>query len=190
MDPDIGEESQGLVEWNDKNCCLVSLVDIQHQGILKFINDWRHQIVSAGDSISNLAELMKLKMGFLDRFSKTHLCFEEKMLSLLVQDFEFPREEYERHLRIHQRFINEFTANVNNQLHTLGQRMDKELIDNLSGDALSDVARWWQRHITGPTDNLPAGPDYVYRLHLQNMPGGDLVVLLNRLLERTCKFAF
>lgn len=190
MDPDIGQESQGLVEWNDKNCCLVSLVDTQHQGILKFINDWHQQIVSTGDNISHLAELMELKMGFLDRYSQNHLRFEEEMLSLLVKEFGFPQEEYERHLRIHQRFINEFMANVNNQLHTLDQRMDKELIDNLSGDALGDVARWWQRHIAGPTENLPAGPDYVYRLHLQNLPVGDLVALLNRLLQGTCKFAF
>ncbi|MBI4798508.1 MAG: hemerythrin family protein [Desulfarculus sp.] len=189
MSYDCVKEIKELLKWNDQYRCLVALVDTQHKGILDFINDWCQQLMSTRDNQFDLAQFMELKIGYLDRYSKTHLRFEEEMLSIMVTDFGFPKEEYERHVTIHKRFINEFMVNVNTQMQMLNQRMDKDMIEHLAGDALSDVARWWYGHIKGPTDKLLAGPDHVYRLYLQKMAAEDLVALLNRLLQGTCKFA-
>jgi hemerythrin-like metal-binding protein len=175
---------QDLLKWNDDYSCLVTLVDGQHLGILNFINEWYHQITASRANIPDLTHFMDCKLKYLNHFSQTHLRFEEEMMSVLVQDHGFPKEEYRSHLGIHERFIKEFMGNLTDQLQMLTQNMEKGLVDNLAGDALGDVARWWYGHIKSPSQKVPAGPDHSYRLFLLSLPKGAVIKLLNRLLLR------
>lgn len=173
-----------LLQWNDEYSCLVTLIDHQHHGILGFINDWYHQVLSSKGNIPQVSQFMADKFGYLERYSRSHLRFEEDMMGLLARDYGFPQDQYQRHLAIHHKFIQEFMGSMAGQLGILTQTTSKGVVDSLAGDVLSGVARWWYGHIKGPTEKLPAGPDHSYRVFLLALPTDVAFDLLNKLLLR------
>jgi hemerythrin-like metal-binding protein len=183
----VSKHSQGLqdlLRWNEEYSCLVALVDHQHMGILGFINDWYHQIIATKGNIPHLSQFMADKLAYLEKYSRSHLRFEEEMMELLVQEYGFSQEEHQKHLIVHQRFIKDFMGSVASQLGMLSPSMAKGMVDSLAGDTLSDLARWWFGHIKGPTAKLPAGPDHTYRNFLLGLPTDMSIDLLNNLLLR------
>ncbi len=173
---------QTFIGWKREYDSHVSIIDLQHRGILGFINTWFTEVKAKGFEDSNLVEYMQSKFAYLDYYSKAHLKIEEKMLELLSRDHGFPQAEYKRHLDIHNRFIKDFMGSMATQIAMLSKGPDPMLVENLATDGLRDVARWWYSHIKTPSEHAPAGPDHVYRIHLDQLAAESKVRLLNDMI--------
>jgi hemerythrin len=173
---------QPFINWREDYDSYIKLIDGQHQGILRFINDWYNDIKHKVVCPENVSAYMREKFSYLEFYSKAHLAFEEKMLEILVAKHGFPAQEREDHLKIHKMFITGFMQLGVEQLAMLVTDESGMMLDNVAEDSLKDVARWWFGHIRTPGDLHPAGPDHKYRLFLNKMSATAKVDLLNDLI--------
>lgn len=179
-----GPEQQALtfIQWKRDYDCLVDLLNFQHQDILQYLNRWYQDIRLHRIGEENPVETMRQKLGFISYISNYHLRFEEDVLTILVQRYGFPRDEYERHGRIHATFIKSSMVTFSDQVGVFVDSGNLEVLETLVVNGLADVAKWWYQHIRGPERGNPAGPDSFYRRFIANLPMKRQLALLNDLL--------
>lgn len=118
------------------------------------------------------------KFSFLDLYTKSHFSFEEGLLKILVDNFQFPENVYAGHLSTHSKFINNFMRPLSAQVEQTGIN-DDLIVDHLAADALRDVAKWWYNHIRDNTENERLSFDHYYRLFIERLSEKDKVTMFN-----------
>jgi len=81
-----------FITWKPTYDCIVDIINCQHKGILRFINTWYNDIYHNNIPALRSIDYMKEKFTFLELFSDTHFAFEDTLLQILVEKFNFKNE--------------------------------------------------------------------------------------------------
>lgn len=171
-----------FITWKPAFDCVVNLMNCQHQGILRFINDWYNDIYYKKKTGSNVFEYMNQKFNFLQEFSDTHFVFEDTLLSILKDKFQFPEKVYSGHLAAHTKFIENFMQPLAAQINVHARSRSFDAVENITTDALRDVAHWWYSHIKEPSDKKACSYDHYYRVFIERLPERNKIELFNDLI--------
>jgi hemerythrin len=171
------------IKWKPEYDILVGIINSQHKGILDFLNIWYSEI-SAETKLSNgVIEYMNTKYRFLARFSIGHIGFEEVVLKLLRSNYGFPQESFKLHISKHHDFINKDLKSLYQYFKSLSVGSSVELLTDIPGNTVSDIAKWWYNHIRAPfssENHVP--PDHEYRMFINEMDAERKISFLNDII--------
>ncbi len=167
-----------FISWKSSYDCIVGIINCQHQGILRFINTWHTEIINNATPQVNCAEYMQEKFKFLELFSDSHFAFEEGLLKILVDRFDFPKKVYDGHLATHSKFVHHFMLPLKTQTE-MSVKKDTFAVDHIAADALRDVAKWWYNHIRECDQDSRCSYDHYYRLFIEHLSEKDKITMFN-----------
>jgi hypothetical protein len=182
MPQEIASPIVTFITWKSSYDCIVNIINCQHQGILRFINTWYNDVYHKRIPSHDPREYMQKKFSFLELFSETHFGFEDTLLQILTEKFNFPQDVYAAHMDAHSKFISTFMRPLEAQVEMSQQAGALDMVDNIAADALRDVAKWWYTHIRDASDPAQHGHDHLYRIFVERLPEKDKVTLFNELI--------
>lgn len=171
-----------FITWKPSYDCIVDIINCQHKGILRFINSWYNDIYHNNIPSLRSIDYMKDKFTFLELFSDTHFAFEDTLLQILVEKFNFKNDIYSAHMATHVKFITNFMNPLKAQIEISEQSKSFDIVDNIAADALRDVAKWWYNHIRDASKSDRCSFDHYYRVFIERLPEKDKITLFNELI--------
>ncbi|MFZ5428284.1 MAG: hypothetical protein ACOZEN_15065 [Thermodesulfobacteriota bacterium] len=170
------------ITWKPGFDSIVGIINCQHKGIMRFINEWYSDVYYKRISNLNIFDYMKDKYQFLQTFSDSHFVFEDALLTILTEKLGFPEKVYTAHLNAHSKFINNFMNPLFMQIEMFDAACHDADVRELTIDALKDVAHWWYNHIKDSCAGKTVSYDHYYRLYIESLCEKDKILLFNELL--------
>lgn len=179
------EELLKLIAWKQEYDCAVKAINCQHKDTAIFLNKWFVDIKLKRIRQDKITTYLDEKIHYFEHFCAQHFAFEEDIMSILCTNFKFNQECYEKHVHGHGHFHSSLLKVLSEQIAYFKKHGDTTTLEDLIGDSLKDISRWWFYNITIGDGKVGSISDHEYRTHINGMSSHDKIDLLNEIISKS-----
>ncbi|GFK92806.1 hypothetical protein NNJEOMEG_00633 [Fundidesulfovibrio magnetotacticus] len=183
--PGSTEELFKLIEWKSEYDCAVRTLNCQHKDTAIFLNKWFTDIKLQRIKQGRVATYLDDKIQYFEHFCSQHFAFEEDVITILCTRFKFNPEHYEKHIACHKNFYSSLLKVLAEQISYFKKHGDTTTIEDLIGDSLKDISRWWFYHITTGERRTGGVSDNEYRSYINSFSPHQKIDLLNEIVSKS-----